>query len=107
MSAFAEKIKQHYAGLPLGSIEVPEWGLTIYVRPATVGQSAAILAEKDQFRQACRLVQVRSKKEDGTVLFDQEDFEAMVSAGEVSVINRLVEEIVSLGDPEEDDAKKL
>jgi len=106
MSAFAEKVKQHYAGLTLGSLEIPEWGVTIYVRPATVGQSAAILAEKDQFRQACRLIQVRAKKEDGTPMFDEFDFSAMVSHGEVSIINRLVEEIISIGDPEEGDEKK-
>lgn len=106
MSAFAERIKAHYSGAQLGSIEVPEWGLTIYVRPATVGQSSAILAEKDQFHQACRLIQVRSKKEDGSPMFDQSDFEAMITYGDVSLINRLVEQIVSIGDPKEGDGKK-
>jgi hypothetical protein len=106
MSAFAEKIKAHYAGLPMGSIEVPEWGLTVYVRPATIQQSATILKEPDQFRQACRLLQVRCRKEDGFPVFDEQDFEAMVSHGEVSVINRLVDEVMNLGDLEEGEAKK-
>lgn len=106
MSAFAEKIKAHYAGLALGSIDVPEWGTTIFVRPATIGQSAAILAEKDQFRQACRLIQVRAKKEDGSPMFDEDDFSAMVSHGDVATINRLVDQIVGLGDLQEDEGKK-
>jgi hypothetical protein len=106
MSQFAEKIKRHYAGLALGKVEVPEWEVTIHVRPATIGQSATILKEVDQFRQACRLIQIRAKKEDGSPLFDESDFEAMVSHGEVSVINRIVEQIVDLGDLEEGEAKK-
>ena len=106
MSGFAEKIKAHYSGLQLGKIDVPEWGLTIYVRPATIGQSATILAEADQFRQACRMIQVRAKKEDGLPLFDQADFEAMVSHGEVTVVNRIVDEIMKIGDLEEGEGKK-
>ena len=106
MSAFADKIKAHYAGIALGSVEVPEWNLTLYVRPATIGQSAAILKESDQFRQACRMIQVRAKKEDGTPLFDEDDFSAMVSHGEVYVINRVVDEISKLGDISEEDGKK-
>jgi len=106
VSGFAEKIKRHYAGLPLGTVEVPEWDVVLHVRPATIGQSAGILKEKDQFRQACRLIQVRAKKEDGFPLFDEADFETMVSHGEVSVINRIVDEIMSMGDLEEGEAKK-
>lgn len=106
MSAFVERIKSHYAGLPLGTVDVPEWGVTMHIRPATIGQSAEILKEADQFRQACRLIQVRAKKEDGLPLFDDADFEAMVSHGEVTVINRVVDDIMSIGDMEEGEAKK-
>ena len=106
MSAFAEKIKAHYAGLPMGAIEVPEWDITVYVRPATIGQSARILKEDDQFRQACRLIQVRCRKEDGFPVFDEQDFDAMVTHGEVSVITRLVDDVMELGDLEEGEAKK-
>jgi len=106
MSAFTENIKAHYAGLPMGTVEVPEWGLTLYVRPATIGQSATILKEKDQFRQACRLIQIRGKKDDGCSVFDEQDYEAMVSHGEITVINRLVDEIMALGDLEDGEAKK-
>ena len=106
MSAFAEKIKSHYAGLPMGTVEVPEWGLTLHVRPATIGQSAIILKESDQFRQACRLIQIRGKKEDGFPVFDEQDFDAMVTHGEITVINRLVDEIMAMGDLEEGEAKK-
>ena len=106
MSSLAERLKAHYAGLPMGKVEIPEWGDTIYVRPATVGQSAAILAESDQFRQACKLIQVRAKKEDGSPMYNEADFEAMISGAEVSVVNRVVEDIVGLGDIEEGDGKK-
>ena len=106
MSDFAEKIKRHYAGLELGAIEVPEWGLTIHVRPATIRQSAEILAESDQFRQTCKMIQVRSKREDGSPMFDAQDFAAMVDYGEVGVINRVVDQIMAVGDLEEGEAKK-
>ena len=105
MSEFAERIKAHYAGIALRKIEVPEWGTTIYVRPATVGQSSAIMAEPDQWHQACKLIQVRAKKEDGTQLFDEADYRAMLSSGETSLINRLVDEIVN-EDIGEEEAKK-
>ena len=74
--------------------------------PCDGGQSAAILAEKDQFRQACKLIQVRAKKEDGSPMYNEADFEAMISGAEVSVVNRVVEDIVGLGDIEEGDGKK-
>ena len=106
MSQFAEKIKRHYAGLELGTIPVPEWDVVLHIRPATAGQSAAILEETDQFRQACKLIQVRAKNADGSPMFDEEDFRAMLTHGEVSVINRVVGEIVGIGDLEEEDAKK-
>lgn len=106
MSEYAEKIKRHYAGLALGTVAVPEWDVTLHIRPATIGQSAEILKEHDQFRQACRLIQVRAKKEDGSPLFDQQDFDVMVSHAEISLINRIVDDIVALGDLEEGEAKK-
>ena len=106
MSAFAEKLKAHYAGIALGSIDVPEWGVTLFIRPSTIGQSAAILAEPDQFRQGVRLIQVRAKQEDGSPLFDEDDFSAMISHGETAVINRVVEQIMAIGDIPEDEIKK-
>ena len=105
MSKFAEKIKAHYAGVALRQVFVSEWDTTIYVRPATVGQSSAIMNEPDQWHQACKLIQVRAKDENGKPLFDEADFKAMVTYGDVSLINRLVDEIVN-EDVGEDEAKK-
>ncbi len=106
MSKFAEKIKAHYASAEMGTVDVPEWGVVIHVRPATIGQSSAIIGEDDQFRQACKLIQVRSKDAEGKPMFDQSDFEAMVKYGDTSLINRIVGEIVDIGDVDEEDAKK-
>lgn len=106
MSQFAEKIKAHYAGLELAQVQVPEWDLVIHVRPATIGQSAAIMAEQDEWHQACKLIQVRAKDAEGKPLFDEADFEAMVRYGETALINRLVGEITAVGDLEQGDAKK-
>lgn len=106
MSKLAETIKAHYAGVQLGQVVVPEWDLTIYVRPATIGQSAAIMKEEDQWHQACRLIQVRAKDSEGKPLFDQTDFEAMVKYGDAALINRIVSEMIDIGEPKRDDAKK-
>ena len=106
MSKLAEKIKAHYAGVQLGQVVVPEWDLTIYVRPATIGQSSAIMQEADQWHQACRLIQVRAKDAEGKPLFDQSDFEAMVKYGDTALINRIVGEIVDIGDAKPEELKK-
>lgn len=107
MSNFADKMKSRYASLPLGKVEVPEWELVIHVRPATIGQSSRIMSESDNFKRACRMIQVRAKKEDGSPLFDEDDYSAMVTHGEVDVIERVASAIRDLDDEEvEEDAKK-
>lgn len=102
MSAFAGKLKTAYAARSLRAVEVPEWEVTLYVGPMTVGQASRFSSESDDFRRACRIIQVRAKKEDGMPLFDEEDFDAMVSHGEAEVIANVARRIMDDdGDHEE------
>ena len=51
------------------------------------------------------MLQVRCRKQDGFPLFDDQDFDAMITHGDMSVVTRLVDDILAL-DPEEGEVKK-
>lgn len=101
MSGFSKRIKDAYAARSLRPVEVPDWDLTVYVGPLTVGQASRFSAEPDDFKRACRIIQVRAKKADGTPLFDEEDYDALISHGEAELIARVASDIMRDPDPEE------
>lgn len=105
MSAFAGKLKTAYTARALRAVEVPEWDMVLYVGAMTVGQASRFSAETDDFKRACRIIQVRAKKQDGSPLFDEEDFDAMVSHGVADVIAGVAREIMN-GDPDPEEQGK-
>lgn len=81
MGALVKKIEEAFASKRANSVHVPEWGLTLTVFPITLGQLSRINEEVDVFRQAARTIQVRAKNPDGSPMFDDDDFEKLVSHG--------------------------
>lgn len=81
MGALARKINQAFSARKSRIVSVPEWGVDIHVFPLTLGQLSRINEEKDPIKRMVEVVLMRSRKEDGTLLFDREDMEALVAEG--------------------------
>lgn len=81
MSALARKINANFAARKSRVVTVPEWGVDIHVFPLTLGQLSRINEEKDPMKRLVQIILVRSRKEDGTLLFDAEDAEALMAEG--------------------------
>jgi len=104
MSAFSGKLKELRANAPMRSFEVPEWGLTVYVGPLTIGQVRAYSGEDDPFKRACRLIQVRAKDAEGQFLFDEEDYNTMITVGLTDTVFKVAARIAE--DDNSEDAGK-
>lgn len=81
MSALARKINAAFTARKSRVVTVPEWGVDIHVFPLTLGQLSRINEEKDPMKRLVQIILVRSRKEDGSLLFDAEDAEALMAEG--------------------------
>ena len=81
MGALARKINAAFTARKSRVVTVPEWGVDIHVFPITLGQLSRINEEKDPIKRMVEVVLIRSRKEDGTLLFDREDVEALIAEG--------------------------
>lgn len=81
MSALARKINAAFSARKSRVVTVPEWGVDIHVFPLTLGQLSRINDEKDPMKRLVQIILVRSRKEDGSLLFDAEDAEALMAEG--------------------------
>jgi len=80
-------------------IDIPEWGMAIYVAPLNVQQMGTIAAEENLGRRLARILVSRARDEKGTPLFGEAEFEAFVLNGTgkygPEVLARVVGEIQS------------
>jgi len=81
MGRLAGKVEAAFARKRVHKVEVPEWELALHVFPITIGQLAAINAEADPYRRIVRSLIVRAKDDQGRPLFDEDDFDKLVSHG--------------------------
>lgn len=81
MGKLSDRIEQNFRQASAKPVVVPEWGLTIYVFPLTLGQLSKIDAEEDPFKKAVRAIVVQAKHEDGSPMFDEEDYSKLLSHG--------------------------
>jgi len=79
MGKLASLILEDFATRTAREVEVPEWGFTLHVFPLTIGQWNAIEKEDTEALRAVRTIVVRGKAADGSPLFDNDDYEKMVS----------------------------
>lgn len=108
MGALKEKLRERYTTLTqdMQQVHVPEWETDFYVAPVTIAQAAIIDSEVDDYRRAARIVQVRAKKADGSRMFDDEDFEAMITHGEAELVGRVARSIMKTDRTREEIEKK-
>lgn len=81
MSKFADKVAVHYQGKQMKPLEVPEWGLTLYIGPLTVGQLIEINKPNDPFHRTVKQITIRAKDAEGFPLFDTEDESKLITHG--------------------------
>lgn len=88
MSQLERSIKDHYDALSAQRVKivVEEWNTEFWVAPMTIGQACKIDSEDDNYLRACRIIQVRAKKEDGSPAFDEGDYQTMVSHGTADLV---------------------
>lgn len=109
MGKLAAQIEKAFDRKQLRAIPVPEWGLTVYVYPLTLRQLSIINAEKDSFSRIARQLIVRAKDAEGAPLFDEEDFEKLLSHGMGPYGPEVVARVVTAmqaGDAPAEDAEK-
>lgn len=102
MSSFASKIRREFGARKSKKIFVPEWELTIFVFPLTLGQLSRIREETDYQRRLCRALLVRARDEKGEPIFDAEDMDALFDQGVdrygIDVVTRVVSEMAESED---------
>lgn len=98
MSAFAAKVEAAYAASVAREIRVPEWELTLHIRPLTIAQLARIQSEDDMAKRAVRVIQVRGRDSQGRAVLDEADFIALCTNGvgpySPEIIGRVAREIM-------------
>ena len=109
MGRLVSKIEAAFARKRVQQVKVPEWDLVLYVFPITIGQLATINAEADPYRRIVRSLVVRAKDQEGRPLFDEDDFDKLVSHGVEAfgpdVVARVVREMQA-ADSAPEDAEK-
>ena len=79
MGKLAGMIESDFRNRKARVVEVPEWDMSLYIFPLTIGQLETIEAEVGIYKQACRAIVTRSKNEDGSPMFDEQDFAKMIT----------------------------
>jgi len=108
MGKLANEIIEDRAAATSRVVEVPEWERTIYVFPLTLGQLEAIENEVSRYRKSARAIVVRAKNADGSPMFDEDDFQKMITHSgsgrfTLPIIGRINQEIMAdldLRDPD-------
>lgn len=74
MSSVLEKAISHWDGIKNGTVEVPEWGITVHFTRPTLAEHAAIQKRinEDPALASATLVQERALDAKGNRLFDDE-----------------------------------
>ena len=98
MTSVLDKATAHWAGIRDGSIDVPEWGVTVhFVRP-TLRDHARYQKDiaADPAMAAVKLVQERALDAKGGRLFDDElaTFTSLRDAADPNVVSRIAQAIL-------------
>ena len=98
MGAALDKVVAHFGGLEVAAIDVPEWDMTIYVKPMTLKEQQALLRKTKDGDDATASVEtliMLAKDENGEPLFTLEDKPKLMRAASPDVVGRVAGEILT------------
>lgn len=106
MSDILDRLRAHREGAPTVPIEIPEWGLSAFIRPVSAARHAGIVKteSKDAARLSARMIIACLVDENGTPIFtdDAETLAELVQQPSTTLL-RVAQEIV--GEMSGDDPK--
>lgn len=101
MSEIFERAKEHFAKIERYSIDVPEWGATIYWKPWTGAEkqklSNAIKKTEREQELLPRAIIMKAEDEAGKPCFDIAHLQAFMSSIDPAVYERVGTEITKTG----------
>jgi hypothetical protein len=81
MSELVSKVNTAFDSRLPRVVDAFGWGMTLFIYPLTMLQLETINKETSDFRRALRTIIVRAKTEDGKSLFDEHDFNRLMTHG--------------------------
>ena len=109
MTRAIDAIKAHHATLEPVTIEVPEWELSVYVWPPTMGEQSKLLRKSkalDDVETAIEMVIMFARDADKTPLFTTEDKPELRRHADPSLFVDLALKITNAHDLTEEQAEK-
>lgn len=102
MTGVLERAKAHFDGLKGSSIDVPEWGCTVYFDPPSLAQRQKWMGMQESRAQASVLIRC-AKAKDGTPLFEDTPATSAAIQGELDarIVARIVKAILGDATPDE------
>jgi len=101
MGTALDKVVAHFKSLEMTEVEVPEWGLTIYVAPLNMLRHAELMRVQRQAKTdadlALSTVILLAMDETGEPLFDKGEKVELRANGAAKVMGRVSTELVTAG----------
>lgn len=103
-SPLAERVRAHFRGMGMQSMEVPEWGgekpATIHWRPVTLAErGAAVEAGKKPLAFYAALVCAKALDENGQRLFTDHDRHVLQNEASGEIVMRIGEAMLAVSEP--------